>query len=187
MRDTLHFIGQMARRWRTTGAIAPSGPRLAKVIVKSIGPVNSSDVILELGPGSGVFTRELHKQFPNHRIVAVEFNDSFADRLAKAMPNITVVQGCASKLDEHLGTLKISKANVGAVVSGLPLLSLPGELPKKVLSSIAEILPAGKPFIQFTYSERAWRRFETPGFQRLPSRRVWLNIPPAVVMSFTRV
>jgi phosphatidylethanolamine/phosphatidyl-N-methylethanolamine N-methyltransferase len=186
MRDTLHFIGQMARRWRTTGAIAPSGTKLAEAMVRALGEIKEGETIIELGPGTGVFTREIYKRFPKNKIVAVEFNDSFADRLAKAMPAITVVQGCASKLDSHLDTLKIDAANVGGIISGLPLLSLPQDLPQKVLASIHEVLPVGRKYIQFTYSERAWQKFGANGFQRLPSRRVWLNIPPAVVMTFTR-
>lgn len=187
MNDTLHFIGQMARRWRTTGAIAPSGPALAKMMVKMVGDVRPGDVILELGPGTGVFTREIAKQFPANRIVAIEFNDVFASRLSAAMPTVEVVQGCATEIDKHLTDRGIASESIAAIISGLPLLSLPGDLPARVLTAIRTVLPVGKRFVQFTYSERAWRKFAMPGFDRLPSRRVWMNVPPAVVMLFTRV
>jgi phospholipid N-methyltransferase len=187
MKDTLHFIGQMARRWRTTGAIAPSGPALARVMVKEMGDVRPQDVILELGPGTGVFTRELAKQYPQNRIVAVEFNDVFASRLSAAMPKVEVVQGCASDLANHLQARGIAQDSVAAIVSGLPLLSLPGDLPNRVLAAIRSVLPIGRRYVQFTYSKRAWQKFALPGFDRLPTRRVWLNVPPAVVMPFERI
>jgi phosphatidylethanolamine/phosphatidyl-N-methylethanolamine N-methyltransferase len=186
MKDTLLFFGQTARSWRTIGAIAPSGPVLARAIAQAIGEVEPGQVILELGPGTGVITKELVRHFPNNRIVAVEVMDAFAKRLTEAFPEVTVVCGCASQLDVHLGALGIARENVAAVVSGLPLLSLPGDLPQRILASIASVLQAGRRYVQFTYSARAWKRFATPGLQRLARKRVWFNIPPANVLSFVR-
>ncbi len=59
MRETLLFYWQIARRWRTTGAIAPSGGNLARAMAHAVGEITSGQVILELGPGTGVFTREV--------------------------------------------------------------------------------------------------------------------------------
>jgi phosphatidylethanolamine/phosphatidyl-N-methylethanolamine N-methyltransferase len=155
-------------------------------MIDAVGEVADGQVILELGPGTGVFTRELIRRFPNARIVAIEVNKVFAARLATTMPGVTVVTGCASRLDEHLASLGLSPANVGAVVSGLPLLSLPGDLPRRVLTSVGAALRPGRRYVQFTYSERAWRRFDVVGFQRLPRQRIWWNVPPAFVLPFTR-
>jgi phospholipid N-methyltransferase len=96
------------------------------------------------------------------------------------------VNGCASRLDAHLAGLGHTTADVAGVVSGLPLLSLPGDLPQRILASVAGVLSPGRRYVQFTYSERAWRRFDVVGFRRNPHRRIWRNIPPAVVMSFAR-
>lgn len=186
MKETLLFMGQIARRFRTTGAIAPSGRSLARTMAQKIGPVAEGQVILELGPGTGVFTRELNRRFPNNRIVAVELNDTFAKRIEKTLPSVSVVRGCASKLQEHLTGLNISPDQVVAVVSGLPLLSLPKELGRNILSSVTSVLQPGRKYVQFTYSERAWNQFDVPGFDRQPRHRVWLNLPPAVVLSFVR-
>jgi phosphatidylethanolamine/phosphatidyl-N-methylethanolamine N-methyltransferase len=186
MRETMLFLGQSFRRWRVTGAIAPSGRALARTMVDTVGEVADGRVVLELGPGTGVFTRELVRRFPRARVVAVEVNDVFASRLAAAVPGVTVVTGCASRLDAHLASLDLGPADVAAVVSGLPLLSFPGDLPQRVLASIAGVLRPGSRYVQFTYSERAWRRFDAAGFRRDPHRRVWRNLPPAVVLPFTR-
>jgi phosphatidylethanolamine/phosphatidyl-N-methylethanolamine N-methyltransferase len=186
MRETLLFVGQMVRRWRTTGAIAPSGGRLARAMADAVGPVPDGAVILELGPGTGVFTRELVRRFPGAKVVAVEINEVFAARLAAAAPGATVVTGCAARLDAHLAALNLSPADVVAVVSGLPLLSLPGDLPRQVLGAVAGVLGPGKRYVQFTYSERAWRRFDVSQFRRHPRKRVWWNVPPAFVLPFTR-
>ncbi|WP_088259323.1 class I SAM-dependent methyltransferase [Fimbriiglobus ruber] len=186
MRETMMFLGQIVRRWRVTGAVAPSGDPLARAMTDAVGEVARGQVILELGPGTGVFSRELVRRFPHARVVAVEVNDVFASHLSAAVPGLTVVNGCASRLDEHLTNLGLSPSDVAAVVSGLPLLSLPGDLPQKILASVAAVLRPGRRYIQFTYFRRAWRRFDTVGFRWLPHRRVWRNIPPAIVLSFTR-
>ncbi len=184
--DTLRFFGQMARRWRTMGAIAPSGGPLARTIARTVGDLPAGKVIVELGPGTGIITKALVERFPNNRVIAVEVVETFIDPLKKAFPSVTVIQGCASKLDEHLAQLGLTPNDVGAVVSGVPLLSLPGDLPQRILASVAGVLRPGRPYVQFTYSERAWRRFTVVGFDRLPSKRVWMNVPPAFVLHFVR-
>lgn len=186
MKDTLFFLGQMARQWRTTGAIAPSSPALARMMVQAMGPVQPGQVLLELGPGTGVFTRELKRQFPNNPIIAVEVNEDFARRLRQELNGVTVIAGCASRLKEHLAELNYTPADLVSVVSGLPLLSLPKELGQRILASITEVLLPGRRYVQFTYSAKAWQKFQLSGFTREPTKRVWLNFPPAVVLPFLR-
>ncbi|HVK11114.1 MAG TPA: methyltransferase domain-containing protein [Gemmataceae bacterium] len=186
MKDALLFFGQTFRRWRTIGAIAPSGAVLARTIARAAGEVADGQVVLELGPGTGVITRELVRHFPQARIVAVEVIDAFATRLAEMFPGVTVVRGCASRLDAHLGGLGIAPENVAAVISGLPLLSLPGDLPQQILASVTGVLRPGRRYVQFTYSASAWRRFATPGLRPLARQKVWRNFPPATVLSFER-
>lgn len=186
MKETLLFIGQMARRWRTMGAIVPSGGPLARAIAREVGTLADGQVILELGPGTGVITRELVRRFPRNPIVAIEITDAFIAPLRKEFPDVTVVHGCASQLESHLRELNIPLEKVGAIVSGLPLLTLPGDLPQQVLASVAKVLRPGQPYVQFTYSARAWRRFDPVGFERHPAKRVWLNVPPAFVLPFVR-
>lgn len=186
MKKTMLFLGQMARRWRTMGAIAPSGGTLARTIARKVGELADGQVIIELGPGTGVITRALVERFPHNPILAIEVNEPFIAPLRKEFPAVKVVQGCASQLEAHLAQHGWTADNVGAVVSGVPLLALPGDLPKLILASVASVLRPGRPFIQFTYSERRWRRFNAVGFERLSSKRVWWNVPPAYVLHFVR-
>jgi phosphatidylethanolamine/phosphatidyl-N-methylethanolamine N-methyltransferase len=186
MKESLLFLGQAIRNWRTAGTFTQSRPALARAIVDAVGDVADGQVLLELGPGTGVVTRELIRRFPRARVVAVEVLEAFASRLEQAMPEVTVVRGCASQLDAHLAALGIDPEDAAAVVSGLPMLSLPGDLPRRILASIASVLRPGRRYVQFTYFKRAWRRFTLDGFQQLARRRVWLNVPPAYVLTFVR-
>ena len=186
MKEALLFFGQAARGWRTTGALSPSGPALSRVLARAVGDAPEGSVILELGPGTGVVTRQLLRHFPRCRVVAVEVLPAFAARLENAFPDVTVVRGCASRLDDHLAGLGIHPESVAAVVSGLPLLTLPNDLPQRILASMTSVLRPGRRLVQLTYSARAWRRFTLDGFHRLSTKRVWLNIPPAHVLTFAR-
>ena len=186
MKESLLFLGQAFRHYRTAGTFTQSGPRLARAIADAAGNIPDGQVILELGPGTGVVTRELVARFPRARIVAVEVLDPFADRLEQTLPTVTVVRGCASQLDAHLARLGIATDDVAAVVSGLPMLSLPGDLPQRIMASVAGVLRPGRRYVQFTYFEKKWRKFTLTGFRRIARRRVWRNLPPAVVFTFER-
>lgn len=186
MRDSLFFIRQSIANFRQTGALIPSGGSLARAMVDAIGPLQNDDVLIELGPGTGVFTRQLRDRFPDNRLLTVEFNEVLGQRLQDRMPDIDMIIGCASEIRKHLDELNIPIERVGAVVSGLPLLSLPRHLRDAILSGLTDVLSPGRRYVQFTYSTAVWKRWHIPGFRREPPRKVWLNVPPASVLPFTR-
>jgi phosphatidylethanolamine/phosphatidyl-N-methylethanolamine N-methyltransferase len=186
MKESLLFLAQAIRHWRTAGTFTQSRPALARAIADAVGDVADGQVLLELGPGTGVVTRELIRRFPRARVIAVEVLGAFASRLEQAMPEVTVVRGCASQLEAHLAERGVDPEEVAAVVSGLPMLSLPGDLPRRILASVSAVLRPGRRYVQFTYFKRAWRRFTLDGFRGLARRRVWLNVPPAYVLTFVR-
>jgi phosphatidylethanolamine/phosphatidyl-N-methylethanolamine N-methyltransferase len=187
VRQALHFLGQAAVHFRQTGAIAPSSRRLAHALAEAAGHVAPGEVIIELGPGSGIVTETLRRLHPQAVVLAVENNASFATRLSGRMPGVRVVHGCASRLPGHLQDLGLPEGGVAAVVSGLPLLSLPPDLVERIFAAVREVLAPGRRFVQFTYSARAFRRLAPLGFRAEPQRRVWLNVPPAVVLPFARM
>ncbi len=187
MRETFAFLGQAVTRFRSTGAVVPSSRRLARAMAAEVGDLAPGAVIVELGPGTGVFTRELAQRFPDHRLVAVEFNHQFAAALRAQLPRVAVVEGCASQLADHLRRLGIDPGRVQAVVSGLPLLSLPRDLGDRILAAIRDTLPIGGRYVQFTYAKAPWRTRRPAGFTQSRARRVWVNFPPALVLPFVRV
>ena len=186
MKESLLFLGQAFRHWRTAGTFTQSGKALARAIADAVGEVPDGQVLLELGPGTGVVTRELVERFPRARVVAVEVLDAFASRIEQTLPQVTVVRGCASQLEAHVADLGLAPASVAAVVSGIPMLSLPGDLPQRIMASVGGVLRPGRRYVQFTYFKRAWRRFQLDGFRQLPRRRVWRNLPPAHVLTFVK-
>src|SRR5439155_18325285 len=64
MKESLLFLGQAVRHWRTAGTFTQSRPALARAIADAAGDVPDGQVLLELGPGTGVVTRELVRRYP---------------------------------------------------------------------------------------------------------------------------
>ncbi|MCS6970643.1 MAG: hypothetical protein RMM29_09040 [Planctomycetota bacterium] len=187
MRHTLHFVGQMARHFRQTGAVVPSSSRLGRAMALALDPVPEAAVIVELGAGGGAVTSELLALHPQARLIAIENNPSFAARLRQRLPRVAVVEGCASDLSQHLAELGIARHQLHAVVSGLPLLSLPEALVQQLLAALRNTLLPTRLFVQFTYSGRAFGRLPLHGFRLERRQRVWWNLPPAVVLRYARL
>src|SRR4051812_49162324 len=175
--------GRSSSSW---GRARGSSPGNSSAASRAAGDAPAGRVVVGRGRGGGVAPGDPLRRSPRGRVVAVEVLEAFSARLAQACPGATVVAGCASRLEAHLAGLGIAPESVAAVVSGLPLLVLPEDLGRQVVESAAAVLRPGRRYVQFTYSARAWRRRPLAGFRRLASRRVWLNIPPAVVLTFER-
>ena len=78
---------------------------------------------------------------------------------------------------------------VAAVVSSLPLLSLPTEVVSGIVHGVFEVLPRGAALVQFTYGPSApvpRPLRERLRLQAVSGRRIWRNVPPAVVWTFRK-
>ena len=166
-------------------AIAPSGESLARAMTREIGP--SDGPVLELGAGTGVFTRALLAQGVRESdLTLIEYGSDFMRMLQLRFPQARVLWMDASQLGQY-GLFPA--ANVGAVVSGLPLLSMS---PRKVMSilngAFGYLKPAGA-FYQFTYGPRC--PVPRPILDRLGLKATRVggtvrNLPPAAVYRITR-
>lgn len=77
----VNFLKQYLRNPRSIGAIAPSSPALARAMVDAAN-LAAARVIVEFGPGTGVFTEELvARRRPGTRIIAIELNPDFFRQL----------------------------------------------------------------------------------------------------------
>lgn len=187
MNERLRFLGAFLRNRRHTGSVVPSSRFLAKRMVDAVGPLADDDFLVELGPGTGVFTKRLAEMYPSNRILAIELHKGMAESLSSRFPKLHVVCGCASKLPEHCRNLGLHPNRIHAVVSGLPMLSLPVAARERIFQTLCDTLPSGARYVQFTYSRRSWERMQLPGFRLLQHKKVLLNFPPATVLPFERI
>jgi phospholipid N-methyltransferase len=185
MPDALFFLRAWGSDPLRVAAITPSGPALAELITREITP--ASGPVLELGPGTGAFTRALlARGVREEDLTLVENGAEFTDFLRKRFPGVRVLRmdaACLDRLDAFGDT------SFGAVVSGLPLLSMPPRQVLAVLSGAFGMLCQGGAFYQFTYGLRcplSKRFLDRLDLKATCVGRVYLNIPPAAVYRITR-
>ncbi len=182
----LHFFRTFLRNPGQVGAILPSGEALSRAITAPI-DFASAKVVVEFGPGTGVFTGELAKRMPRGgRVIAVEINPAMADVVERTLPQVDLVRDSAENLRAHLEARGI--ASVDAVVSGLPFANFPADLRDRILGSALAALRDGGQFLSFTYyhsyavpTTYAFRRRLKELFGTVEQIPVLMNIPPAYV------
>lgn len=185
--DTLLFFRAWLRNPARVGAVAPSGPALARLITADIGP--GSGPVIELGPGTGVFTEALlSRGVQAHRLALIEADPGFAGQLARRFPESRVLSMDAAHLGQAESIFGEDKA--GVVVSGLPLLSMPREKAMAIVDgAFSRQLRNGGAFHQFTYGPRCPLSPHQLRYLGLEAERIGsavLNLPPASVYRFQR-
>jgi phospholipid N-methyltransferase len=141
------------------------------------------DRVVELGAGTGVFTRLLG----NHPgpVLALEPAARLAARAREVAPTVEVVEALAQDLPELL--VERGWPRVDAVVSGLPFAVWPAEWQNAVLDAVAASLHADGRFVTFTYAHSPWlpagRRFAARLRERCTRVELgpvlWANVTPA--------
>ena len=122
----MNFFLEYLRHPAKIGAIAPSGKWLAKKMVEPI-PFDVCNCIVEYGPGTGVFTKEIIKRKKRDTsFLVIEQNERFYNMLKSKyadVPNLILVNGDAGDVEKYLARYHVK--SVDYIVSGLPFTSLP--------------------------------------------------------------
>jgi phosphatidylethanolamine/phosphatidyl-N-methylethanolamine N-methyltransferase len=180
----LAFLRGLADNPVLTGAIAPSGPALSRLMASFADPDDPLPV-LELGPGTGVVTAALIKRgVAPETIVAVEYSPAFCDLLRDRFPRLTVIRGDAYDL---AATLPAERSGpFSAVISSLPLMTRPPRVRRAFVEQALERTAPGGRLIQFSYSLLPPVRSVPGRFRATRSRWVMMNLPPARVWVYRR-
>lgn len=158
-----------------TGSLLPSSSHLANCMATA---AIGSDLVIELGAGTGPMTRALLRLAPHTPLIAVEIQPRLAQILKKRHPSVDVRLAPAKEVLDALGD---APGNI-TVLSSLPFRSLPRDVAAETIESVCRFLSASptRKLVQFTYQPRA-------PFDALPSLRwkrtaiIWKNPPPAGV------
>lgn len=186
-RDDSLFIQEFLKNPSSVGAIAASSEDLSNAMVEPIEPINVDEYVLELGGGLGSFTQKLVNKIDAKNLFVIENNENFCNALKKKFPDTQIFCIDASKLEE--GLPKHIHGKIKYVVSGLPFRSLPGDIPKKIMSSLEKVCAPDATFIQFTYMGKPPLPEEAQKlFPKKPQlyKSIQLNTPPADVWIYKR-
>ncbi len=180
--DLALFMGQLLRKPHQVVALAPSSAALCAQMVAELDPEGGP--VVELGAGTGNITRAiLGTGILPENCHSIEMNPDFCRRLRDKFPSLNVYQMSAG----DCGDLPVENAQ--ALISGLPLLSMPTQLQRDILTGFTMLIRPGGNYVQFTYGPKPpvakavrdelrlqWRR----------SNKIWWNMPPARVYRFSQ-
>ena len=175
------FLWEYLKHPLRVGAVAPSGRGLARKMMEPV-DFHLAKVIVEYGPGTGAFTREiLSRKRPETRLILIEQNETFFSEMftrCQDRDNTTVLFGNAEEADRLVRGLGFTYADV--VISGLPFSSLPREVSLRVFAATQWLIRDGGVFITFQYSKVKEGLF-AQHFQIAEVLRERRNLPPAYV------
>lgn len=187
---TALFLKRWLRRPFSVGAVVPSGRLLAEAMARTTFSEmkDREGHVVELGAGTGEVTKALLAAgIPAERLALVERDPELAAFLRRHFAGPKIVEGDAARLPKILADQGIG--SVSAVVSSLPLLSLPADVVRGIVEGVFDALPRGGALVQFTYGPaQPVPRSLSQALRLVGSRgpRIWRNIPPAVVWTFRR-
>lgn len=178
--DSVRFLLEWLRDPAGTAAVAPSGKALASLITRGVdkwtGPV------LELGPGTGVFTQNLvARGVAECDLTLVEQNPTFARLLKQRFPRATVLGIDATDLTH---AQKAGSSDFGATICGLGLRSMKAEQIEAIILAAFTRMRPDAAFYLFTYGRRCSVPVDVLTRLGLVSDRVGTtlrNVPPASV------
>ena len=178
----MSFILEYIKHPRRIGAVAPSGKKLSQKMMEPI-DFSSANVIVEYGPGTGSFTRELIKRRKNGTVLLlIEQNERFCRQLEDlygSIENVHIINGYAQDVGFFLNEFGFDKADF--IVSGLPFTTLPKDISARILTATGTALGNSGKFITFQYS-LVKSRFFKKYFQITDKLKENRNLPPAFVL-----
>ena len=178
--DRLRFLRQFLRSPRELGSIVPSSRFLTRALVDEI-DFGAARRIVELGPGTGVFTREVLQRLPaDGALLALETNTEFVALLRRELtdPRLTVAHISAERVQDQVRDRGWGAADV--VISGIPYALLPRKTTAHIVRASWQALAPGGLFVGYQYSPYL-RPFLRRVFGNCRMKLVPLNVPPAVV------
>jgi phospholipid N-methyltransferase len=184
--DLPTFLRAWLRDPITTASLVPSSQALARLITLQISSADGP--VIELGPGTGVFTRALiARGVAESDLFLIEMQRPLVEVLRRRFPAACVLQMDATQL----ASIEIfDRRPATAAISGLPILWMPRPEARKLLRGLfARMLP-GAALYQFTYQRRCPVPDELLASLGLGAKRIgWTlaNFPPAAVYRISRV
>lgn len=174
------FAREFITHPRQTGALFPSSRALAKRMAGQV--PKGEGIVIELGPGLGSVTAALiARGIRQENIWAIEYSPRLAAKLRQRFPKVRVIEGDACDLSQLIHPCP---APILAIVSSLPLRSLPKQTVKTIFSELRKVAAPSTVYVQFTYHFRSACSRLPHDFVPCHRSFVPLNLPPARVDAY---
>ena len=181
--DAALFFGLWLQKPLQIAAVCPSSNHLADAMARLV-DLDRPGPVLELGAGTGGLTRGLLRVgCTPDRLVVFEREQRLVSVLRREFHGITTITGDALDLEAHLSEAGIEQ--LSAVVSSLPIKWFSPAAQCAVLQPCFDRLGAGGRFLQLTNAFASPVDIRRLGISGREAARVWRNLPPAQVWSYT--
>lgn len=179
---TFRYLRNFVRD-RNVASIAPTTRATVRRACRAI-DFSSARVIVEYGPGGGVFTQHLLDNIrPDARVIAIEKNAEFAAALKRSLPDkrLSVVCDGVERISEILGSEGVS--GVDAVISGVPFSFFSAQLRDKLVRDTwSSLVPDGL-FIVYQVKPEGLRQLLASHFEVGKPKYEPFNLPPLCVFT----
>jgi phospholipid N-methyltransferase len=180
IKEKMLFMKKFVKCPRTIGSIAPSSSYLTESILSNV-KWGEAKTIVELGAGTGVFTRQIiSKMGHDSKLFIFEIEPELRSRLQSEIQ--MKVYSDATNLQQILEYQGIKQIDL--VISSLPYTILPREMTDCIIRGIVRSMNTDGTFLAYQYSLQMKARFDKI-FKNVKIRFVTLNIPPAFVYECT--
>lgn len=184
IKEDLKFLQGWVKKPGKVGAIVPTGKYAARAMAEAL-PIEIDLPVLELGPGTGVITKELLRRgIAPEKIVSIEYSQEFYDHLVGKYPNVSFIRGDAFNLKETLG--KFSDTRFAGVIGAIPLLNVPKEDRIRLIADALARVHGDGPLVQISYGPK-------PPIGRIPGKfsvekhaRIIRDVPPAGIWTYRK-
>ncbi len=169
------FLRSFLTSPRQVGAVLPTSRWTVRDTL-AMAPVESARRVVEIGAGTGVYTREILARIgPEARVLALEIDSALARALEAeiADPRLSIINDSAAEVAKHLNG---EKADV--IVSAVPFTSLPPGLGRNILEASRAVLAPGGAMLVLQYSPFVEIQLKRT-FGSVQRRISPLNVPPA--------
>lgn len=159
--------------------IFPSSKALTRKVASKC-DFSKPRVIVELGPGEGVHTREIiSRMHPQSRLLLFEIDPVLAEHLRRQFAGdsrVEVLATDAARLSEELAARGLKHCDY--VISGLPFSLFELAFKHRLLTAIYEALEPGSHAAFVIYQVSHELKRHATMFPRVESEFCWLNFPP---------
>lgn len=175
--DKLLFLLKFIQSPRQIGSITPSSPALTKHMLQPL-QWEGDKVIVELGAGTGVFSRIIQQlRSKESKFILFEKDDHLRLRLRDQLVDVACYPD-ASELSSSLQEEGVQEADY--IVSGLPFANFSDEQRETIISQVHSSLKQDGLFITFQYSLQMKKSLQQT-FSDVSVKLVLGNLPPAFV------
>lgn len=169
------FLKNFIRNPLRNASVVPSSRQAARKMISDV-DFSSVQYIVELGPGTGVFTQAIcESASPGAEILAIDLESTYVQALEmRFQGRVDVVHGSADALPELIE--QRGWPRVDLIVSGLPFV-LPREVKLRLFSFLESVTAEGTTLRWFTYMPALMK----PHYRTLNLKKhafVAWNLPP---------